>query len=817
MAVTADSTQDDAVPSKQTSQSESTIPVHSPPSKRELFELTTAAPPLSTSVDDPRVSLRPLSTNQLTTLLRGKRRFEEDDEPLTLNEFRQNEDPATRLSVFRRLFDSLPMPTTTTANPSTQSASTSTASETVTPTLPDFEPTTDERQLEADRKTYARELWRKCSSSTSTVDTKPVESAYLDDRENSKPGSSSSGGSDATPSTATTSSTTPAAPLSSQAARWTAFERYADEKERELWRAFIEMDRDGDMRLRKDDVKQACKRAGVPVKDDSVIDEFIRNVDKNGDGAISFEEWRNFFLLLPRQTDMSEMWKYYQTHRSRRPSMSRLTQDGDVVIGGGKSSWDRIAGRAATRERSSSKSSTDQTSTSSSSTSSLTKDQIRERTNLKQLEPDNDEKKFATACRRVRTIKLRELEEEQHQTDLLRIRQREEQLRIQEEQKRQKEADREMQARARSVSLREDDAGAEEQGTVSSLAVEEEEEEDEPEPMAGMLSGAGKFLLAGGLAGAVSRTATAPFDRLKVYLITQGKEPIEAAEDTSKDLARKVKRRKNAGSLPAAVRAVLKQGGGIKAFWTGNGLNVIKIFPESAIKFLSYESAKRVFAQYWDHVPDQTLISNSSRFVAGGIGGVVSQFVIYPIESLKTRVMSSTGGALRGNALILKTAADMWAKGGIPFFFRGLPAGLVGVFPYSAIDMSTFEGIKLAYTKWAGSEPGVIGSLSFGALSGGIGATSVYPLNVIRTRLQAQGTPAHPQVYTGVKDAAYRCYVNDGWRGFYKGLTPTLVKVVPAVAISYAVYDTSKKVLFGREENNCHALQQHQDDDSDES
>lgn len=33
-----------------------------------------------------------------------------------------------------------------------------------------------------------------------------------------------------------------------------------------------------------------------------------------------------------------------------------------------------------------------------------------------------------------------------------------------------------------------------------------------------------------------------------------------------------------------------------------------------------------MFAQYWDKVPDQTMISNSSRFVAGGIGGVISQF-----------------------------------------------------------------------------------------------------------------------------------------------------------------------------------------------
>ena len=63
----------------------------------------------------------------------------------------------------------------------------------------------------------------------------------------------------------------------------------------------------------------------------------------------------------------------------------------------------------------------------------------------------------------------------------------------------------------------------------------------------------------------------------------------------------------------------------------------MRFFQESAIKFLSYESAKRVFAQHWDCVPDQTMISNTSRFISGGIGGVVSQLSIYPIESFKVR------------------------------------------------------------------------------------------------------------------------------------------------------------------------------------
>ena len=86
----------------------------------------------------------------------------------------------------------------------------------------------------------------------------------------------------------------------------------------------------------------------------------------------------------------------------------------------------------------------------------------------------------------------------------------------------------------------------------------------------------------------------------------------------------------------------------------------------------------------------------------------------------------------------------MWATGGLRAFYRGLTVshisgrprdcelipeqlGLVGVFPYSAIDMGTYETLKNAYCRSTGKEePEVIAVLSFGALSGSIGAASVY-------------------------------------------------------------------------------------------
>jgi len=296
---------------------------------------------------------------------------------------------------------------------------------------------------------------------------------------------------------------------------------------------------------------------------------------------------------------------------------------------------------------------------------------------------------------------------------------------------------------------------------------------------------AGKFLLAGGIAGAVSRTCTAPFDRLKIFLITRPPD-LGGLSLSPKAPVRGVR------AIASAVTRIYAEGG-VLAFWTGNGLSVAKILPESAIKFLAYESSKRMFAEYWDKVDDPRDISGLSRFVSGGIGGITSQLTIYPIETLKTQMMSSTGTQKR---TLLSAAQRVWALGGVRAFYRGLTIGLIGVFPYSAIDMSTFEALKLAYLRSTGKdEPGVLALLAFGSVSGSIGATSVYPLNLVRTRLQASGSSGHPQRYTGIMDVVRHTYARDGWRGFYRGLLPTLAKVVPAVSISYVVYESSKRKL----------------------
>jgi len=92
--------------------------------------------------------------------------------------------------------------------------------------------------------------------------------------------------------------------------------------------------------------------------------------------------------------------------------------------------------------------------------------------------------------------------------------------------------------------------------------------------------------------------------------------------------------------------------------------------------------------------------------------------------------------------------------------------------------MSTFEALKLTYVRSSGKdEPGMLALLAFGSISGSVGATMVYPLNLVRTRLQASGSSGHPERYSGIADVVRKTYGRDGWRGFYRGLVPTLAKV----------------------------------------
>lgn len=280
-----------------------------------------------------------------------------------------------------------------------------------------------------------------------------------------------------------------------------------------------------------------------------------------------------------------------------------------------------------------------------------------------------------------------------------------------------------------------------------------------------------KHLLAGAFAGTVSRTCTAPLDRLKVFLQVRGAE---------------------FASLKFCFNQLLKDGGW-PSLWRGNGINVLKIAPETAIKFMVYEKAKRKIKGNSD-----VELTWPQRFIAGAFAGAFSQTVIYPMEVLKTRLVLGQTGDHRG---IWHCAQKILILEGVKGFYRGYLPNLIGIIPYAGIDLAVYEKLKRAYLRYHMNDPNrklpkneaptYVSSIC-GAISSSCGQLLSYPLALVRTRLQATTSSDNSVSMTILFK---QIYDKEGLRGFYRGILPNFMKVAPAVSITYVVYEKTRRSL----------------------
>ncbi|KAK3345362.1 mitochondrial carrier domain-containing protein [Neurospora tetraspora] len=551
------------------------------------------------------------------------------------------------------------------------------------------------------------------------------------------------------------------------------FRDFVETAERQLWLLFRSIDRDKDGRLDKNELRSAFKKAGLTVSNKR-LSGFFDEVDMDHDGYISFDEWRDFLLFMPTTHDHDHHASALEAALSFYSSIVTVNAEGDSLVseepleGLGTTgfllnalfgSLLKIANPGATTTPTSQSPAPDSKSP-LSSPSFHSPDGIAEPRAGASMAPSKFAPVGAATPEQVLADKA---------------------------------------ANGQVIKQME---GAEQHDLRQESDISLEDEEVVKSGLTELLPDAGYFL-AGAVSGGVSRTATAPLDRLKVFLLVNTKPKSTVAVEAVKS-GQPLNALRNAGGPIYEAIKTLWRAGGIKTFFAGNGLNVVKIMPESAIRFGSYEASKRFLAAYEGH-DDPSQISTVSKFVAGGMGGMTAQFCVYPIDTLKFRLQCETvEGGPKGNALLIRTAKHMWADGGLRAAYRGLGLGLIGMFPYSAIDIGTFEFLKKSYrlakAKYYDvheddAAPGNVTLGVLGASSGALGATVVYPLNVLRTRLQTQGTAMHPPTYTGFVDVLTKTVRNEGVRGLYKGLTPNLLKVAPALSITWVCYENMKTVL----------------------
>uniref|UniRef100_A0A8B9JYQ6 Solute carrier family 25 member 24 n=1 Tax=Astyanax mexicanus TaxID=7994 RepID=A0A8B9JYQ6_ASTMX len=270
-----------------------------------------------------------------------------------------------------------------------------------------------------------------------------------------------------------------------------------------------------------------------------------------------------------------------------------------------------------------------------------------------------------------------------------------------------------------------------------------------------------KQLAAGAMAGAVSRTGTAPLDRMKVFMQVHSS-------------------KSNKISLVSGFKQMIKEGG-VASLWRGNGVNVIKIAPETAIKFMAYEQVRGK-------------IQTHERFMAGSLAGATAQTAIYPMEVMKTRLTLRKTGQYSG---MFDCAKKILKKEGVKAFYKGYVPNILGIIPYAGIDLAIYETLKNTWLSLYAKDtanPGVLVLLGCGTISSTCGQLASYPLALVRTRMQAQASMEGAE-QVSMSKLVRKILEKEGCFGLYRGILPNFMKVIPAVSISYVVYEYMKTGL----------------------
>jgi hypothetical protein len=115
---------------------------------------------------------------------------------------------------------------------------------------------------------------------------------------------------------------------------------------------------------------------------------------------------------------------------------------------------------------------------------------------------------------------------------------------------------------------------------------------------------------------------------------------------------------------------------------------------------------------------------------------------------------------------------------------RGLYAGIVPtlatVAPFFAVQMVTADVLKSELAEHDVEVTSTV-MLAVGATAGGAAQTAVYPLDLLRRRMQLSG--ANGKI-ASFQDTLRQALADRGVRGLFSGIGVTYVKVIPAVAVA---------------------------------
>lgn len=282
-----------------------------------------------------------------------------------------------------------------------------------------------------------------------------------------------------------------------------------------------------------------------------------------------------------------------------------------------------------------------------------------------------------------------------------------------------------------------------------------------------------KGAFAGAIGGINITLIGHPFDTLKVRLQTQPQHPPLYT-----------------GLLDCLKKTVKWEG--MRGLYTGMTSPLIGQMLFRAALFLSHSETKQIMSEN-----NTKELGSHHYFIAGAIGWGVGSIIECPFDVIKSQLQvqiieSKTHENAKPKFTSMHDCGiQIWKTNGIRGLYHGYFSHLLRNLPAGALHLGIYDVLR---HKWADKEGITVNQLRMyqdmtcGSVAGVIFWTAVYPLDVIKSTLQADSVDKQFRKYSSTWDCTKKLYADGGVRSFYRGLTPCVLRAIPAnAAMLYTV------------------------------
>jgi len=286
------------------------------------------------------------------------------------------------------------------------------------------------------------------------------------------------------------------------------------------------------------------------------------------------------------------------------------------------------------------------------------------------------------------------------------------------------------------------------------------------------------FML-GGLAAAISKTASAPIERVKLLVQNQ--------DEMIKQGRLKLRYK---GVIDCFRRVITEEG--VVSLWRGNWANVLRYFPTQALNFAFKDFFKKFMAFNKDK--DGYAKWFAGNLISGGAAGAVSLLFVYSLDYARTRLAndakSGKGGGERQFNGLIDVYRKTWASDGIVGLYRGFAVSCTGIVVYRGFYFGFYDSLKPVLLRGA-LQDSFFASFLLGWAVTIVAGLASYPLDTVRRRMMM--TSGEAVKYKNSWDCTAQIVKNEGFKSLFKGAGANILRGIAGAGV-LSGFDKFKEV-----------------------